>query len=496
MAKERNAMHVVVQPIHSEVTGSCFMLKARFPSGQKEAVIVDCGLFQERETLDNNLGFPFKPNVNNISMVLLTHAHIDHIGRIPLLHKKGYRGDIFTSTLKETIRLQLEDTAKINKLLAKQRGEKALFTEKDVEGVMQQVKVVKYTQTISKKVGTNIYLNEHIKATFFPNAHTPGAALILLQFLAEGQETINFLFTGDYRPKDDMIKTAPMIPEKIRKSLKNLHIISEATYGQDGAQKRKSVFRKNVKTFFEQGGKVLLIPTFAYERAQKILYTLKKMQNSGGLKKSIPIYTDGNLLHSHTYNLCINSRKLLRESAQDFLPENFHRVPPKQRDTLIPNAQEPMIIVTTSGSGMYGPSQLYITQLLEKHNCMIHFTGFQFKGSFGEKLRDALENSNGIIKIRGEKEVKIRCKVACTNEFSAHATRKQLVNLYKKFPNVNTIYLNHGAMDAKRDFANYLVEEEGYKEDNIIISSNEYYSKFNAYKCYAPYCRSKIKNCC
>lgn len=279
-SKER--FYVDIMALQSEVTGSCNLVIVNYPNGEKTRFIVDCGLFQESEYSKYNECFPF--NAENIEFCAITHNHVDHTGRLPLLVKKGFTGEIYTSKATAILLpLALADSYKVLKDVAKRNNTKQLYSESDVAETLRHVLATDFTKSVD--------INPNIRLTMFKNGHLIGAALILIQVRYKGYPNINLLFTGDYNNKNIFFN----IP-KLRKAVKSLPltIIQESTYGTTNSDEVTECFEENVLKCIRSGGTVVNM-AFSLGRFQEILYKLKTMQDEGKLSTDIPIFADGTL---------------------------------------------------------------------------------------------------------------------------------------------------------------------------------------------------------
>lgn len=279
-SKER--FYVDIMALQPEVTGSCNLVIVNYPNGEKTRFIVDCGLFQESEYSKYNECFPF--NAENIEFCAITHNHVDHTGRLPLLVKKGFTGEIYTSKATAILLpLALADSYKVLKDVAKRNNAKQLYSESDVAETLRHVSATDFTKSVD--------INPNIRLTMFKNGHLIGAALILIQVRYKGYPNINLLFTGDYNNKNIFFN----IP-KLRKALKSLPltIIQESTYGTTNSDEVTECFEENVLKCIRSGGTVVNM-AFSLGRFQEILYKLKTMQDEGKLSTDIPIFADGTL---------------------------------------------------------------------------------------------------------------------------------------------------------------------------------------------------------
>jgi len=457
--KER--FYVDLMAVHPEVTGSCNLVIVKFPNGETTRFVVDCGLFQEKNYDELNFKLPFKPE--NLDFCLVTHNHIDHTGRLPLLFKNAFTRKIYTT--EATCKLlppALNDTLKILTEIAQSQSEKALYTERDVNEVFNNLVGCKFFETVS--------ISDNIKVTFLKNGHLVGSAMILVQISYPEYENINLLFTGDYNNKNIFFDVED-VPEWILDL--PLTVIQESTYGRINSIEITHVFRKNVMRAINNGSTVIT-PVFSLGRSQEILYELKCMQKEGLLNPSIPIYFDGKLAIKYT-NLYLTSDLGLKEEMKDFLPENLTFVDKSMRMDIIANNQA-KIIVTTSGMGSYGPAQTYIFEYITRKNAIIHFTGYTAEGTLGRKLKDAQIGEP--VEFRGA-VIKKRAIVEYTSEFSAHAKADEMIDFLKRFNNLRLVLVNHGETGSKNDFSERILKEVNVK--NVGILSRDYFFRINPY---------------
>lgn len=447
-----NRFYVDIMALHKEVTGSCIINIIKFPDGSTKKVLIDCGLFQEMDYSELNKSLPFNPA--EIDYVLVTHNHVDHTGRLPLLRKLGYNGDIFmTKTTSKLISHALEDSYKVLKNKAKLANKPALYTSDDVEETLRQVKGLEY--------GKIYHLSDNIKVTFFMNGHLPGAALILLQIKYRGQyEDINLLFTGDYNESNMFFDVEPIDRWVYQLPI---NIVQESTYGDMNSTDVKFVFEKNVLEAISKQHEVL-IPVFSLGRSQEIMYVLKKWQEEGKLDPNIPIYFDGKLGIRYTA-LYLKDGLDNREESKDFLPKSFKYVSSNQMRKDIMEDGQCKIILTTSGMGSYGPAQTYLPVYLRRPNVLIHFTGYVAEGTLGRRLFEC-EKEN-VVEVAGL-QVKKLADVEFTAEFSAHAKADQLIYFLSKFEDLNLLLVNHGTKEKKQIYEKRVIDELDPKDVGIL----------------------------
>lgn len=436
-----------IMAMHPEVTGSCNLLVVKLPNGETIKGIIDCGLFQERDYDKYNEELPFVSQT--VDFVLVTHNHVDHTGRLPLMVKQGYHGGIYMSeTTTKLLPYALRDSVK---LFAKFKSRKPIYTEADAEKTLNLRRPCKY--------GEAVQIGEHVKATFFMNGHLLGAAIILVQLSYPEYEDINLLFTGDYNSKN-MFFDVPNLPKWVLDL--PIMVINEATYGDKDTTDVKACFKDNIKEAISRGGSVVA-PVFSLGRTQEIMYVLKCMQEEGTLSKEIPIYLDGKLAIRYT-NLYLNDGLDNKEEMMDFVPDNFSFVDVNNRnDVLMGN--EVKVILTTSGMGSYGPAQLYIPEYLKRKNCLIHFCGYSAEGTLGHRLKSATQGQ--AVEVGGMLVKKI-ADVQYTSEFSAHAKADEMIDFLKKFSKLKLVLVNHGQTDTKKKFAERVLDEVDAKSVGIL----------------------------
>ena len=443
--------YVDIMALHNKVTGSCMPLVIKLPTNEVFKVLIDCGMFQERDEEEYNKGFTF--HEDKINYVFVTHNHVDHTGRLPLLIKNGYKKDIYcTPATRVLMPYALDDCCKVFKDLSKILKQKQLYSEQDVYETIARLKEVEFEQTTK--------LNEYMKVTFFKNGHLLGAAMILLQIQYKDEPAINLLFTGDYNDRN-MFFDVPSLPDWVKEL--PLTIVMESTYGNVDTEVIKPCFKENISKKMKEDSGTIVIPVFSLGRCQEILKTLRDMQDEGLLDPSIPIHCDGKLAFKYT-RIYKKDGYGLNDDCLDFLPHGLNFVDDKTRWMLM-SSSDKKIIVTTSGSGTYGPAPMYIQRFITESNALIHFTGFQFEDSLGRRLMDTEKES--YVKVNGMMLTR-RADVKYTAEFSAHAKANQLIDFLKQFKDLKFVLLNHGEPDVKDEFAKRIKSEIDLKEVGIL----------------------------
>lgn len=442
------------------VTGSSHLLT--LDSGQK--ILLDCGLYQGNEEAyeDFNNKWVFDPK--SIDVLILSHAHIDHIGRVPKLVKDGYAAPIYCTPatrslaqimLMDSALIQEVETEKINRRKALHEAQlKPLYTTKDVEFAMQQFVTINYEKWFSLLNGVDLY--------FADAGHILGSASITLKINQNGNETI-FGFSGDIgRPNRPIIKD-PVPIQAVD------FLIMESTYGDklhhDLAIDRDHFLDIIIETCIKNKGK-LMIPAFSVGRTQEIAYLLNELYNSGKLPK-IPVYIDSPLainatdifmLHSECFDESTNKILLYDEDPFGFYGLQYTKS--VEASKAITRSNEPCIIISSSGMMTAGRIRHHIANEIENPKNTLLIIGFCAPGTLGRRLIDGAKT----IRIKGE-ERQVKAKVKIMNSFSAHADQQEMVDFLanQDTERLKKIYLVHGEPDRQLPFVEKL-ESLGFQE--------------------------------
>ena len=434
------------------VTGSCHLISC--DSGN---ILIDCGMRQGSDA-KGELGedsFPFDPT--EISAMLLTHAHIDHSGLIPLLVKRGFKGKIFTTTATAQLAgIMLPDSGHIQETEADYQNRKntrsgkplvdPLYTVQDANNALKQFSAVEYGDTSE--------IIDGVKATFVDAGHLLGSAAIEL-YITENGKTVKTVFSGDIG-RD----ARPIIcdPESIDSAD---YLIMEGTYGDRNheistADAKESQLANVLKAALVRGGNIV-IPSFAVGRTQELLFYIKKllMENDVPGLENVPVYIDS--------PLGINATRIYEKCAEGYYDEETKKIAaggspfefPTLRvaqtadeSKLINSQKGTNIIISSSGMCDAGRIRHHLKYNLYRADSTVIFVGYQAEGTLGRTLIDGAKK----VKLFGE-DVRVNATIERIEGFSGHAGRDELIEYVtdiKKKP--IRVFLVHGEEDALSSF--------------------------------------------
>ncbi len=413
------------------VTGSKFYIET-----PQKNILIDCGMFQGIKEL-RELNWKDLPiSVENIDVVLLTHGHLDHTGYLPRLVKQGFKGEIIGTAptlaiteiiLRDSAKIHEEDAEKANKE-GYSRHDPALpfYTEKDAEKTIQHFK--------NKKEDEWIFLSPDIQYRFQYNGHIIGATFIEINLFGKV-----VVFSGDVGRNNDLLLRAPERPRWAD------FLFVESTYG-NRLHPNEDIEEKLIKlintTLYEKG--TLIIPSFAVERLQTLMYLLWKLYQKNRIP-NIPIYVDspmGNNVLS-VFELFSNWHKL--PMKEYYAVCNHINIVTSYRETweVIDNPQ-PKIVIAGSGMVTGGRVLTYLKQLIDNHTTSVVLVGFQAEGTRGRLLQEGAHE----IKLFG-KYYPVKAKIHQIESLSAHADQQELLGWMSEIKNIpEKVFLVHGEATA------------------------------------------------
>ena len=447
-------MKIIPHGAALEVTGSCHELQIESSNGVKR-ILLDCGLFQGKrsETAQKNSSFTFDPS-KDIDAVILSHAHMDHAGRIPLLFKKGYRNPVHctfaTADLSEVMLMdsgyiQEKDEEYFHKHLKKSmiKCEGPLYTQKDAIDCMKIFKGHNYEEWFDVCDG--------VRAQFLEAGHIVGAAMVVLE-ITEGKRKIKFGFTGDLgRSTLPIIRDPAAMPE-------TEVLICESTYGnrahEDISSARNHLRDVVVKTA-ERGGKVF-IPAFSLERTQEIVYDLHVLWDAKDIP-SVPIIIDSPLAtkvtevfmkHPECYDKDIYE-KFLSKAHNPFQFSLVRYTGSVDESKALNNTPGPMVIMAGSGMCEAGRIRHHLRNGIEDPKNTVLAVGYMAEQTLGRKIIDPEISEVRIFDEMHQKEAEI----VHINAYSGHADMNDLDGFVSKTGGLKKVILVHGEHDSMDVFA-------------------------------------------
>ncbi len=455
------------------VTGSCHLITT-----DKYKILLDCGQYQGNKTMDalNQADFGFNPS--EIDYLFLSHAHIDHSGRLPLLVKRGYQGPIYcTDATADLVDIMLKDSGYIHEKEAEWDNRKAqragrpmvqpLYTVSDAEISLKYLKPVLYGQMIT--------INEDIKVRYNDAGHILGSSIIEL-WITENGKVSKIVFSGDLGMKDRPILRDPTIIEEAD------YLIMETTYGDrlhDAKSKSIDELIKIILATARRGG-TIVIPSFAVGRTQELIFQLNRFyEDHSEFQQELDhifVYVDSPLATRATEIFKKNAQVFDEETRNYILkgdnPLDFKNLVftrSSEESKALNFKEEPKIIISASGMCEAGRIKHHLKHNLWNPKSSIIFVGYQVEGTLGRSI----VNGDKDVSIFGEK-IHIRAEIYNLEGFSGHADRDDLLEWlagFKKKP--NNIFLVHGETGSKEAFAAFVKEKLGY-DCTVIENVSEF----------------------
>lgn len=426
-------------------------------------LLLDCGFFQGRRSETNLKNKEFLFKAEEINSVILSHAHLDHSGALPLLVKNGFNGKIYcTPATKEIVKYILFDSAEIqkqdaiyfNKHIEKESDKiYPIYDKEDANNVLEKIITIPYFRENNEWC----ILNDNIRFRFLDAGHILGSAITELE-IKENNNIKRLIYTGDLGREESPILKSPEFSEN------NIDfLISEATYGNKihgTIKEAEEKLSEIVNLAISQKGKII-IPAFALGRTQEIIYILHKLTDKKLIPK-IKIFIDS--------PMAINITELFSGKENDFDIEWWHDFGKKNIDIFtaeniyftrqtkdsqeINNFNESLIVISASGMCEGGRILHHLKNNIEDGKNIILLTGYQAENTLGRKIKD----NKKIVKIFG-KEYNLKAKVFCLDELSAHADKDGLLQYIKNCKNLKKLFLVHGEESVLYDFSQTILKE-------------------------------------
>jgi metallo-beta-lactamase family protein len=450
-----------------EVTGSCHLLEV---GGVK--IMVDCGMFQGLDEDKNADAFYFDPS--SIDYLLVTHAHLDHVGRIPKLVKEGFKGKIFaTAATMDLAEIILLDSAKImtedfdtkyKKALRKGKEtklKKPLYEPLDVD------KTFKMTEWTNPEYDTYYELCEGVSFIYRNAGHILGSAFIELSYMDKG-DSHTIVFSGDIGNNNELV-----LPD-LQKCDKTQALYVETTYGNREHQPIDMTikeFKNVIVQTIDNGGNVL-IPSFAVERTQELLCILRDMHASGELPKcrvflDSPMATRATTVYrTYQQELSKECQENVKEDGTVFNFDSLIYTETPEASKGINDIKKGAIII--AGSGMCNGGRIthhFKHRIWDKKNAVL-FVGFQAQGTLGREIVEGAKWINIF-----DEDIIVKASIHTINGFSAHADQDGILAWISKMKDLSKVFLVHGEKESQVAFKKVLQTKLGY--DAHIVAFKE-----------------------
>ena len=431
-----------------EVTGSCTLIEVN-----NKKILVDCGMEQGVDLFEN-IEIPVAPS--EIDAVVVTHAHIDHSGKLPFLVAHGYKGPIYTTEATQRLcNIMLLDSAHIQEFEAQWRNRKGrragkeefvpLYTTEDVQNTMKLFSSAGYDRDIEIADGVTIRYTDA--------GHLLGSSYVLFRLVEDGEER-TILFSGDIGNKNKpLIRTPQKAPHAD-------YVVCESTYGTrlhtaepDYLGELTSVIQRTL----DRGGNIV-IPAFAVGRTQELLYYIRIIKEKGLIRNhdGFPVIVDSPLAVEATNIYSSEMREYYDEEAAALLDQGINPVTfpdlkvsvSSEESKMINDDNTPEVIISASGMCEAGRIRHHLKHNLWRPESTILFVGYQSEGTVGAKLLEGAE----YVKLFGE-EIQVRAEIAKVDAFSSHADRNALLNWIEGADPAMRIFINHGEDTVTEEFA-------------------------------------------
>lgn len=437
---------------NQEVTGSCHLIQC---AGKN--ILIDCGLYQGEHELDEQNSGPFGFDAAAIDFVLLTHAHLDHCGRLPLLVRRGFRGEVITTAAtRELVRIVLLDSAHLqeeesryqtrrNARHGKNAKPNPLYTTLDALNTLDTFgRTARYNDPFEITPGVN--------ATFFDAGHILGSASILFN-LEEAGTKKRVVFSGDLGNSGSRIMRNPNPPPQADV------VVMESTYGDRlhrGPAESIAELYEAINNTIGRGGNVI-IPTFALERTQELLFILREGCDKDLLPRNLPVFLDSPMAISATevferHPECYDesTAQLFTAGHDPFAMTGFHATRETADSMAINQIAGGAVIMAGAGMCTGGRIRHHLKHNLWREDCSVIFVGFSARGTLGRRIIDGAHSVN----IFGD-EIAVRARIYTINGFSAHADRDHLLAWQRAIAPELTL-LVHGELAVMESFAKTL----------------------------------------
>ncbi|MDO8264864.1 MAG: MBL fold metallo-hydrolase [Candidatus Parcubacteria bacterium] len=433
------------------VTGSKHLIQS-----QGYSLLLDCGLYQGKRKISNELNRNLPFPASQINAVILSHAHLDHCGTLPILVKNGFQGKIYCTDatadiaryiLEDSAMLQEQDAIYFNKHLKKRDNPIApIYTKKDVEETLSHFQKIPYFSFTEQWT----QLNENIRFKFYDAGHVLGSAIILLE-IKEGGSVKTLVFSGDLgRAYLPILRS----PEYIKEDVQSL--ILECTYGNRLHRPMDNLagqLKEVINEAIGRKGKIL-VPAFSLERTQELIYILHNLIDKK-IIPSIPIYIDSPLAKNITQVFSQYKEYFDEQFQKDFgsrnespfFAKNIIYTRSTEESKELNNIPGPFIIIAGSGMVEGGRILHHLKNNISNPDTIVLITGYQAENTLGRRIQEGITP----VKIFGE-IYPVRAKIITLDEFSAHADQKDLLSYINHTKGLKNLFLVHTEAPQAKGF--------------------------------------------
>ena len=458
------------------VTGSCFIVEAM---GHRFAV--DCGMHQGNAEIDKRNWDTAIYEPGRIEFFLITHAHIDHTGLLPRMVKEGFRGRIYTTPpTRDLLTVMLLDSAHIQEMEAQWRSKKRLrhgetgthplYTQKDAEATFPLFASISYDEPFSPFAGLNVVYRDA--------GHILGAAMVEIQ-VEENGSPMKLVVSGDIGRSAQLIVRDPSYITSAD------FLLLESTYGnRDHKNERDSLNELAEAVAYSYGrGEKVIIPSFAVERTQEMIYSLHLLAKEGRLPPDMPVYVDSPLaikateiFRRYTDYLDDDAKNLLARGEDPFDLPQLRYTETTEESMAINAVNGPAVVISASGMADAGRIKHHLRHNLWRPGASIVFVGFQAQGTTGRRIIDGAKT----VHIFNE-EITVKARVFTINGFSSHAGQSQILEWLSHFQSPGMqVFLVHGEYSAQQELASLIEKRFGltavipdYLEETILQPGRE-----------------------
>ncbi|MDH4274945.1 MAG: MBL fold metallo-hydrolase [Gammaproteobacteria bacterium] len=434
-------MHVEFFGATKEVTGACFLVHVG-----KHRILIDCGLIQGNYADEQRNYAPFPFNPAQINAVVLSHAHLDHSGRLPLLLKKGFQGAIYTQTAsRDLARIMLRDAAFLNQKESEWNNKKRLrkgltpltplYSIAEANVAVRRMRTLPYGQTHTIVPGVSLTLHDA--------GHILGSSIVELRCTEAGQHR-TLVYSGDLGHSG-----APILRDPAPIEHADL-LLLESTYGNRRHRDWDATWEELGHTLMQaqKGGGNILIPAFAIGRTQELLYLFKRHYQEWEMNRwqiflDSPLAIEATTIYSQHAALYDAEAHRMHHDGDPFSPPNLHYCKTAVQSIAINRLQGGAIIIAGSGMCDGGRIKHHLKHHLWRNNCHVIFSGFQARGTLGRRIVDGA----AFVRLWGE-TIKVNAQIHTIGGLSAHADQTGLLKWLDGFHAPPRVALVHGEVEA------------------------------------------------